>query len=165
MVILKHVENFGAYPDGRLRMGPFSQGHDQIEEILSRYDLNLSITGRNGVCSRTMQGIMISCSGDDVFGYLLGEDGIEAPSSDMEQFLSDVMAPGSTFNIEGHHCPDEDRMIISNSSAWMLNGDIKVACNRYVESRDGSRITIHRQSPMSVTRSSKSDDRAFCLVG
>jgi hypothetical protein len=163
--ILTEVNNFNIYPDGRLRAGPFTQDRTYISRLMARYDLKLGEEDANGICSKTAMGTMISSSGIGVKGYLIGLDDLEAPSSDLEAFLEEVVDPGVSFSIEGHHCPDKDTMIKSSLSAWRMNDELMVSSQRVLERRGESRLVLHQQAPTSVSFDPESAPGPLRLVG
>jgi len=164
-MILTEVSNFDLYPDGRLRAGPFLQDMGRIQRLMSWSGLKFRTQNSPGYCSKTALGVMISCAGPDVFGYVLGDDDLEAPSSDLETFLEDIVLPGHSFTIEGHHCPDADTMVRSTLSAWRLNGELMVAAQRVLEQRGADRKVLLNQAPRSVSRALSGSAPALCLVG
>ncbi len=165
VTILEEVSNFDQYPDGRLRAGPFMTNPEDISRRLGIYGLHLGGSDERGVCSTNMLGVMISCAGEGVLGYLLDDTGLEAPSSDIEAFLLDVVGPGTNFIIEGHHCPNEHSMVRSSMSAWRSNGELMVSAQRALFTRTGERVTLINQAPLSITRPSESKFPPLCLVG
>ena len=130
VTILEEVSNFAQYPDGRLRVGPFMVGPAEIARLLARHGLHLGAANERGVCSTTMLGVMISCAGEGVMGYFLDEDGLEAPSSDVEDFLLAAVGPGTSFVVEGHHCPHKQSMVRSSMNPWRSNSDLVVSAQR-----------------------------------
>lgn len=164
-MILTEVHNFDQFPDGRLRAGPFTCSRSDIQGLLRRHGLKLGLNKSAGVCSKTVMGIMISSAGPDVHGYLIGEDDLEASSSDLEAFLEVVVKPGVSFSIEGHHCPDADTMVRSSLSAWRMNGQLMVSAQRVLETRDGTRKILLNQPPTSVSQPTESSEFPLCLVG
>ncbi|MFG6572333.1 hypothetical protein ACGYLO_12070 [Sulfitobacter sp. 1A13353] len=167
VTILEEVSNFAQYPDGRLRVGPFLTGPEEIARLLARYGLHLGASNERGVCSTTMLGVMISCAGEGVKGYFLDEEGLEAPSSDVEDFLIEAVGPGTNFIIEGHHCPDQQSMVRSSMNAWQSEGDLVVSTQRALFTRDGERVTMLNQAPVSITSPSiiAGNTPPLCLVG
>lgn len=164
-MILTEVNNFNRFPDGRLRAGPFPQDRGRIEQILTRHNLQFGLNMSSGICSRTVNGIMISSSGPDVMGYMIGGDNIEVSSTDLEAFLMDVTDPGVSFTIEGHHCPDEDTMVTSSLSAWRSNGELMVSSRRVLERAGQERRILSHQAPVSVSQVGETDKPWLCLVG
>lgn len=164
-MILTEVHNFDQFPDGRLRAGPFTCNKSDIQGLLNQHGLKLGLNESAGLCSKTVMGIMLSSAGPDVQGYLIGEDDLEAPSSDLEAFLEDVVNPGISFSIEGHHCPDEDTMVRSSLSAWRMNGQLMVSAQRVLETRTGSRRILLNQPPTSVSQPTDNPEFPLRLVG
>jgi hypothetical protein len=112
-----------------------------------------------------MLGVMISCAGEGVMGYFLDEDGLEAPSSDVEGFLLAAVGPGTSFVVEGHHCPDEQSMVRSSMNAWRSNGDLVVSAQRALFTRNGERVSLLNQAPISITAPVANASPQLCLVG
>lgn len=165
VTILEEVSNFDQYPDGRLRAGPFMKTPDDICLLLERHGLHLGAAGERGACSTTMLGVMISSAGEGVMGYFLDEEGLEAPSSAIEAFLLEAVAPGANFIIEGHHCPHEQSMVRSSMSAWRSHGDLMLSSQRALFTKDGDRVTLLNQAPVSITRPTTDRTPQLCLVG
>ena len=138
---------------------------DDICHLLERYGLHLGAAGERGACSTTMLGVMISSAGEGVMGYFLDEEGLEAPSSAIEAFLLEAVAPGANFIIEGHHCPHEQSMVRSSMSAWRYNGDLMLSSQRALFTKDGDRVTLLNQAPVSITRPATDRPPQLCLVG
>lgn len=146
-VVLEQVSNFDRYPDGRIRLGPFGLKTTEITQVLTMHKLFLSREDDRGMCSKNSQGIMVSCSGMGVYGYLLDEDGLEATSSDVDMFLEQVLQGGTIFSIEGHYCPEPDIMVHSRFSAWMSSGMLQVSSSRILHRKGEAQRIIHARVP------------------
>ncbi|MBT28115.1 MAG: hypothetical protein CMO01_00535 [Thalassobius sp.] len=164
-MILQEVQNFDNYPDGRLRAGPFPGAPDQIARHLERHDLHIGALGEKGMCSRTIMGTMISAAGAGVNGYLLDGEGLEAASSDIEAFLDAVIRIGTTVTIEGHHCPDDMRMVRSVLRAWRSGRELLISTERVLHTRDGGRVDLMRQPPMPLGGTGPEGTPQLSLVG
>lgn len=146
-MILKNVENFSRYPDGRIRMDGMSPSPREIASLMSRYGFHLGGCDEAGLCAVNTMGTSISAAGEGVLGYLVDEQGIEVPSSDLEEFLTDVASGISVVKIEGHYCPDRDTMIQSSLTAWTHFGELVISSKRELLKRNGKRQIIHASAP------------------
>lgn len=146
-MILKNVDNFSQYPDGRIRMDGMSPSPRELASLMSRYGFHLGGCGETGLCAVNTMGTSISAAGEGVMGYLVDEEGIEVPSSDLEEFLTDVISGISVVKIEGHYCPDRDTMIQSSLTAWIHFDELVISSKRELMTRNGRRQVIHASSP------------------
>jgi hypothetical protein len=163
-MILEAVQNFGNFPDGRLRAGPFRGGARHIVRSMERYGLLVGSQGEVGACSRTIMGIMVSAAGPGVMGYLLDDAGLEAASSDLEAFLAEVVTTDGPFTIEGHHCPDETRMVRSVMTAWLSGPDLMISGERILFNSDGQRKSLMSQPPVAIGRPANVNRPQLSLV-
>ncbi|CAN0591188.1 unnamed protein product, partial [Laminaria digitata] len=138
-MILKNVDNFSVYPDGRIRLDGMSHAPGAIASLMEEFGLHLGGCGEQGFCAINTMGTSISAAGPGVMGYLLDEGGIEAPSSDLEAFLEEVTSGISVVKIEGHYCPDPDTMIQSSLAEWKQFDELVVASKRELLTHDGRR--------------------------
>lgn len=110
------VPGFDKIPDGRIRIGPVQLDMDDIPDAFREYGLRISEQDDLIVhASPHAQGIVLSCAGPGVHGYILSEDGFEADIDDLKMLMRDLVAPGMSCRIEGHYRISEDEMIESKS--------------------------------------------------
>lgn len=133
------VAGFRAYPDGRLRAGPFNL-HDvgALNQLLEYYGVRPGTPGDTGFVSQTADGIMISASGSGVKGYFLNEDGTEIDRDALDAFLLGALPDGGACNIAGHWSPDPDRSIHSQATAFRFGMRIDWLTQRNIHHRDGT---------------------------
>lgn len=136
--IVVPIAGFGKYPDGRLRAGPFPfRDVGALDRMLARFGIYPASPGDTGFVSLTADGIMVSAAGEGVRGYFIGEDGLEADRSDLDDFLMAALPVGASVQIGGHWSPDPDRTIISNATALRLEDWIDWSERRDIHHRDG----------------------------
>lgn len=151
-LILRMVPGFGTFPDGRLRAGPFDvAGPGCLYREMERFGLRPGVGGTVGMVSETAEGIMLSASGDGVFGYLLDSEALEASRTDLEEFLMATIRPGRRWSMTGHWCPDPDRMIRSEALAWHDGSEVFWQESREILHRDGRLETISRSRPTLIS--------------
>ena len=141
--LLRMVPNFGAFPDGRLRAGPFSvQTVGELYQAMDRWGIRPGAAGTQGMVSETSEGIMLSASGDGVMGYLLDTEALEVSISDLDAFIIQTVKPGMACRIDGHWCPDADRMIRSEALAVHDGNEVRWFETRDIFHRDGTRVNL-----------------------
>lgn len=154
-LILRMVAGFGTFPDGRLRAGPFDvPGPGRLYQQMDRFGLRPGATGTVGMVSETAEGIMLSATGDGVFGYMLDTEALEASRTDLEEFLVATIRPGRRWSMAGHWCPDPDRMIRSEAIAWHDGVEVFWQESREILHRDGRLETISRSRPSVISSAS-----------
>lgn len=137
--IVVPVAGFRAYPDGRLRAGPFNL-HDvgALNRFLEDYGVRPGARGDTGFVSQTSDGIMISASGSGVKGYFLDETGVEIERGMLDAFLLEALPENGACHIAGHWSPDVDRSIHSQATAFRFGKRIEWLERRDIHHRDGT---------------------------
>ena len=141
------VPAFTQIPDGRLRLGPVRGPIGQLRARFCRFHLRLSADPRDQVMvSRHPQGLILSCAGPGVRGYLIDRDGLEAPSSDLDALMGLLLPEGAVCRISGHYREEEDRMVESEALFWRVDGAVISSERRETIATDGSRRLICARS-------------------
>lgn len=141
---IKKVRGFSGLPDGRLRAGPFVGPVSAIERRFSAFGIRPGDDDHDRVvASLHAQGVVISCTGPGVRGYLLDADGIEVSSSDLEALL-DILLPrrGGACRISGHYRLEPGHMIESDALFWRGLRGIEGSERRERVASDGTRKVI-----------------------
>lgn len=79
---------------------------------------------------------------DWVTGYFLDEEGAEASSSDIENFLLDILQPGQEISIEGSYTDGMGGTIVNQARYRRVDDQIISDIERNLFSRDGSRTEL-----------------------
>ncbi len=141
------VPAFTQIPDGRLRLGPVLGPIGQLRSRFRRFGLRLSADPRDRVMvSRHPQGLILSCAGPGVRGYLIDPDGLEAPSSDLDALMGLLLPDGAVCRISGHYREEEDRMVESEALFWWVDGEVISSDRREAIRTDGTRRLISARS-------------------
>jgi len=141
------VPAFSQIPDGRIRIGPLRGPISRVRTSFMRYGLRLSTQSADPVMvSRHMQGLILSCAGPGVRGYLLDADRIEAPSSDLDALMGLLLPEGAVCRISGHYREEEDRMVESEALFWRVDGEVISSERREAIRTDGTRRLISARS-------------------
>ncbi|WP_027234124.1 hypothetical protein [Leisingera caerulea] len=150
-LVLRYVPGFGTYPDGRLRAGPFNaDGVGMLYLAMDKWGIRPGAEGSQGIVSQTPEGIMLSAQGEGVTGYLLDAEGLESSRSDLDGFILETVRPGAACRINGHWCPDPDRMIVSEATAVHDGRYVTWVETRDILHRDGRRQNISRSLPVAL---------------
>jgi hypothetical protein len=105
-----------------------------------RYGLRLSIETADPVMvSRHMHGLILSCAGPGVRGYLLDRDRIEAPSSDVDVLMG-------ICRMTGHSLSEETMMVESEALFWRVDGQVLSSERRELIGTDGTRRLLSARS-------------------
>lgn len=133
------VAGFRAYPDGRLRAGPFALDDvGALNRLLEAHGVRPGARGDTGFVSQTAEGIMISAAGAGVKGYFLDESENEVERSVLDAFLLEALPRAGVCNISGHWSPDPDRSIHSQATAFCIGDRIEWLERRDIHHRDGT---------------------------
>lgn len=141
------VPAFTQIPDGRLRVGPLRGPISRVRTSLMRLGLRLSTDPRDQVMvSAHAQGLVLSCSGPGVYGYLLDREGLEAPSSDVDALLSLLLPQGAVCRVSGHYRAERTHMIENEALFWGADGAVRSSERREMIRTDGTRRLIFSRS-------------------
>ena len=141
------VPAFTQIPDGRLRLGPVLGPIGQLRTRFGRLGLRLSADPRDRVMvSRHPQGLILSCAGPGVRGYLIDPDGLEAPSSDLDALMRLLLPEGAVCRVSGHYREEEERMVESEALFWRVDGAVISSERREAIGTDGTRRLISSRS-------------------
>lgn len=141
------VPAFTHIPDGRIRLGPVRGPISHIRTSFSRYGLRLSRWASDKVMvSRHPQGLVLSCAGPGVRGYLLDREGLESPSSDFDDLMGQLLPAGAACRITGHYREEEDRIVESETLYWRSGCQVLSSEKREILARDGSRRLLSSRS-------------------
>lgn len=150
-VLLFPVPNFGSYPDGRLRAGPFHlQSAPELQVLLDRHGLRPGSEGDTGYVSQMANGIHLSACGAGVTGYLLDQEGLEASRSDLDLFIMRAVTAGTPCQISGHWSADPARTIVSEATAVHDGCDVIWTERRIILHSDGSQHVIKAAAPAAL---------------
>lgn len=145
------VPAFTQIPDGRIRLGPVRGPISHVRTSFSRYGLRLSRWASDKVMvSRHPQGLVLSCAGPGVRGYLLDREGLEGPSSDLDDLMGRLLPIGATCRIAGHYREEEDRIVESETLYWRSGRQVLSSEKREILSRDGARRPLLSRSGAAV---------------
>lgn len=144
------VPAFTQIPDGRIRLGPVSGPISRVRTSFSRLGLRMSRRPSDKVMvSRHPQGLVLSCAGPGVRGYLIDGEGLEAPSSDLDELMARLLPAGATCRITGHYREEEEWIVESETLYWGSCGQVLSSEKREILGRDGSRrLLSSRSGPM-----------------
>jgi hypothetical protein len=146
-MLLVPVPAFSKIPDGRLRIGPLQGPISRIRTSFMRYGLRLSIETADPVMvSRHMHGLILSCAGPGVRGYLLDRDRIEAPSSDVDVLMGILLPEGAVCRVTGHSLSEETMMVESEALFWRVDGQVLSSERRELIGTDGTRRLLSARS-------------------
>lgn len=141
------VPAFTQIPDGRIRVGPLRGPISRVRSSFMRYGLRLGTGPRDPVMvSRHTQGLVLSCAGAGVRGYMLDREDIEAPSSDVDALMRLLLPDGAVCRVSGHYRSEETRMIESEALFWRVGGEILSSERREMIGTDGVRRLISARS-------------------
>jgi len=141
------VPAFSKIPDGRLRIGPLRGPISRIRSSFMRSGLRLSADPSDPVMvSRHMQGLVLSCAGSGVRGYMLDLDMIEAPSSDVDALMALLLPEGVVCRVTGHSRSQETFMIESEALFWRTEGLVLSSERRELIGTDGTRRLLSARS-------------------
>lgn len=141
------VPAFTQIPDGRIRLGPVRGPISHVRTSFSRCGLRLSGRASDKVMvSRHPQGLVLSCAGPGVRGYLLDREGLESPSSDLDDLMGRLLPTGATCRIAGHYREEEDRIVESETLYWRSGRQVLSSEKREILSRDGVRRPLLTRS-------------------
>jgi hypothetical protein len=147
------VPAFTQIPDGRIRVGPLRGPISRVRTGFTRYGIRLSLDGSDPVMvSRHAQGLVLSCAGPGVRGYLLDRDGLEAPSSDVDALMALLLPDRSTCRFTGHYRAEEDRMVESEALYWRVSGEVLSSERRELIGTDGTRRLLSARSAQAPRR-------------
>lgn len=159
------VPAFTQIPDGRIRLGPVSGPISHVRTSFCRFGLRLSRVGSDKVMvSRHAQGLVLSCSGPGVRGYLLDRDGLEAPSSDLDELMGRLLPRGGTCRVAGHYREEEDVMIETEALFWTAGTRVLSSERRELIRTDGARRLISARSTPPPRNRSGSRERRLIAV-
>lgn len=141
------VPAFTQIPDGRIRLGPVRGPISHVRTSFSRHGLRLSGRASDKVMvSRHPQGLVLSCAGHGVRGYLLDRERLEAPSSDLDDLMGRLLPAGATCRIAGHYREEEDLIVESETLYWRSGGQVLSSEKREILARDGTRRLLSSRS-------------------
>jgi hypothetical protein len=141
------VPAFTQIPDGRIRLGPVSGPISRVRTSFSRLGLRMSRRPSDQVMvSRHPQGLVLSCAGPGVRGYLIDGEGLEAPSSDLDELMARLLPTGASCRITGHYREEEDRIVESEALYWRSGRRVLSTERRELLGRNGSRRLISARS-------------------
>jgi hypothetical protein len=141
------VPDFSEIPDGRIRLGPVQGPISRVRTAFLRYGVRLSSSPRNQVMvSRHAQGLILSCAGPGVRGYLLDGEGLEAASSDVDALLGGLIPDGAVCRVSGHYRSEETRMVESEALFWRVDNAVLSSERRDLLRGDGTRRLISARS-------------------
>lgn len=159
------VPAFTQIPDGRLRLGPVLGPIGQLRTRFRRFGLRLSADPRDRVMvSRHPQGLILSCAGPGVRGYLIDRDGLEAPSSDVDALMGLLLPNGAVCRVTGHYREEESRMVESEALFWRLDGRVLSSERRELIGTDGGRRLLSaRTAPAPQRRGGRAAGRLIAV--
>lgn len=141
------VPTFTQVSDGRIRIGPVMGPIHHVRASFIRLGLRPSRNPSDKVMvSRHLQGLVLSCAGTGVRGYLVDRDGLEAPSSDIDELMHFLLPSGASCRLTGHYREEEAHMIESETLFWRSGGNILSSERRELVRVDGSRHLISARS-------------------
>jgi hypothetical protein len=116
--------DFDAAIDGWISMGPI-RGHSV--STFERKMKDHGVFAFTETCElsqerRSCGNLYLTAISEDVMGFLFDEDGIEASSSDLENFLVDVLTDAAVITVRGSY-PDGQGGIIMTEARYMRRGD------------------------------------------
>lgn len=159
------VPAFTQIPDGRIRLGPVSGPISHVRTSFLRFGLRLSRSAADRVMvSRHPQGLVLSCAGPGVRGYLLDRDGLEAPSSDLDALMGRLLPRGATCRVAGHYREEEEAMVESEALFWTVGGRVLSSERRELIRTDGARRLISaRAAPPPRTGPARGERRLIAV--
>jgi len=96
--------------------------------------------------SRHMQGLVLSCAGAGVRGYLLDPDKIEASSSDVDALMGFLLPERAVCRMTGHSRSEETLMVESEALFWRVDGQVLSSERRELIGTDGTRRLLSARS-------------------
>lgn len=159
------VPAFTRIPDGRLRLGPIRGPISHVRTSFARFGLRMSARSSDKVMvSRHPQGLILSCAGPGVRGHLIDHEGLEAPSSDLDDLMLRLLTRGVTCKITGHYREQEAEMVESEALYWVAEGRVLSSERRELIGTDGSRRLISaRSAPASAGRRGVGERRLIAV--
>jgi len=159
------VPAFTQIPDGRLRLGPVTGPIGHVRTSFSRFGLRMSTRSSDKVMvSRHPQGLVLSCAGPGVRGYLVDREGLEAPSSDLDALMLRLLPRSVPCKMTGHCREEETAMVESEALYWRLDGRVMSSERRDLNGMDGSRRLISaRSAPAPRARRGEGDRRLIAV--
>lgn len=159
------VPAFTQIPDGRIRLGPVLGPISHVRTSFSRFGLRMSARSSDKVMvSRHPQGLVLSCAGPGVRGYLLDREGLEAPSSDLDELMRRLLPSGASCRVTGHYREEEARMVETEALFWRADRRILSSERRDLIGMDGSRRLISaRSAPAPRARRGEGDRRLIAV--
>ena len=159
------VPAFTQIPDGRIRLGPVTGPISHVRTSFSRLDVRLSTFSSDKVMvSRHPQGLVLSCAGPGVRGHLVDGEGLEAPSSDIDELMLRLLRSGVTCKVSGHYREEETLMVESEALYWRIGGEVLSSERRDLLCGDGTRRLISaRAAPAPGTRRACEDRRLIAV--
>lgn len=141
------VPAFTQIPDGRIRLGPILGPISHVRTSFAGFGLRLGTrTSGRVMVSRHAQGLILSCAGPGVRGYLVDREGLEAPSSDLDELMLRLLPDGATCKITGHYWEEETHMVESEALYWRAGRMVLSSERRDVIYQDGSRRLLSARS-------------------